>query len=162
MSTSRMMLIAQRILDAAKANNLDIERLEAQLADQFPAKGMDTEAHLEIRRWAVGLYGIWNQSLNAVPKDEPEPEELEGKDDAWSLTIASLVPGMSVRIKEGNYYRWVAVGSVVRTGGDLRIILKRKAGAKYRVIEGDHLMPLQDVQFLLNVPTLQWERDYTA
>jgi hypothetical protein len=53
-----MMLIAQRILNQAKAGAWQLEDLEARLADQFPAKGMDTEAHYEIRRWAIGLYEI--------------------------------------------------------------------------------------------------------
>jgi hypothetical protein len=161
-STSRMMLIAQRILDQAKAGGWQMEALKARLADQFPAKGMDTEAHREIRRWARDMYQAYLNGDRAIPSYQPQPEEEkdEAQKDIWALTIASLAVGMKCRIKEGQYYRWVQVDTVTRTGNDLRIILKRNAGPKYRLVEGDYMRALQNVPFLLDVPALGWEKEY--
>jgi sRNA-binding protein len=162
MSQSRMMHKAQQIVDQAKAEAWPMEDLKARLADQFPARGMDTEAHREVRRWASDMYQAYRNGDRAIPSYQPQPEEEkeEAQKDIWALTIASLAVGMKCRIKEGEYYRWVTVDTVTRTGNDLRIILKRNAGPKYRLIEGEHLRPLQNVPFLLDVPAVGWEREY--
>jgi hypothetical protein len=153
---------AQQIVDQAKAGGWQMETLEDRLADQFPARGMDTEAHREVRRWARDMYQAYVSGGRAIPSYQPQPEEEkdELQKDIWALTIASLAVGMKCRIKEGQYYRWVTVDTVTRTGNDLRIILKRNAGPKYRLIEGDYMRPLQNVPFLLDVPALGWERNY--
>jgi hypothetical protein len=139
-----------------------MEALENRLANQFPARGMDTEAHLEIRRWARDMYQAYRNGDRDIPSYQPQPEEEkdEAQKDIWALTIASLAVGMKCRIKEGQYYRWVTVDTVTRTGNDLRIILKRNAGPKYRLVEGDYMRTLQNVPFLLDVPALGWERNY--
>jgi len=158
MSASRMMHKAQQIVDQAKAEAWPMEDLEARLADQFPAKGMDTEAHREIRRWAIGLYEIrLAEQQERMPQLQKAQADPEPNANDWKLTIAALKPGMVIVCAESENKRKVVVEEIIGTSSGLTIRVARPSGLRYRTISGPRNTPLANVPQLLAVPDLEWE-----